>query len=69
MGAAASVWRFLAGPRLLVRKSSKEQITPVKGLPALPMPGRPRYEFRTKHLDSPWIRWPRVRAAPHPLAH
>ena len=34
-GAAASVWRFLVGPPLRARDVSREQITPVEGLPAL----------------------------------
>jgi amino acid transporter len=33
--AAAGVWRFLVGPPLRARDVSKEQITPVEGLPAL----------------------------------
>jgi len=33
--AAAELWRFLVGPPLRARDVSKEQITPVEGLPAL----------------------------------
>ena len=33
--AAASAWRFLVGPPLRARDVSREQITPVEGLPAL----------------------------------
>src|SRR5271155_5409836 len=33
--AAAGLWRFLVGPPLRARDVSKEQITPVEGLPAL----------------------------------
>jgi amino acid transporter len=34
-GAAASLWRVLVGPPLRARDLSREQITPVEGLPAL----------------------------------